>query len=48
MNPKKNNSGRKYSNDPVLSNYKDHGFKGMLVKPFTINELREILDKVLK
>ena len=37
-----------YSNDPVLSNYKDYGFKGMLVKPFRISELREILDKVLK
>ena len=37
-----------YSNDPVLSNYNDYGFKGMLCKPFTITELREILDKVLK
>ncbi len=36
-----------YSNDPVLANFQDYGFKGMLVKPFKISELKAVLDKVL-
>ncbi len=36
-----------YNDDPVLANYKDYGFKGILAKPFKISELKEILDKVL-
>ncbi|MFH2058598.1 MAG: ATP-binding protein [Pseudomonadota bacterium] len=37
-----------YSNDPVLANYQDYGFKGMLVKPFKISELKEVLEKALR
>jgi CheY-like chemotaxis protein len=37
-----------YSNDPVLANYQDYGFKGMLVKPFKISELKKCLETVLK
>ncbi len=37
-----------YSNDPVLANYQDYGFKGMLVKPFKIVELKNCLETVLK
>lgn len=36
-----------YSNDPVLANHTDYGFKGMLVKPFRIEELKQILDRTL-
>jgi len=28
-----------YSHDPVLSNYEQYGFNGILIKPFTIEEL---------
>lgn len=28
-----------YSNDPVMENYQDYGFKGKITKPFDLNEL---------
>jgi len=37
-----------YSNDPVMANYKKYGFKGVIVKPYTINELNEVLQEVIK
>ncbi len=37
-----------YSNDPVLSNFEEYGFKGMLVKPFKIEELKDIIEKTLQ
>ncbi len=37
-----------YSEDPVLSRYREHGFRGVVVKPYTIQELRETLRRVLE
>ncbi|MFP4237326.1 MAG: PAS domain S-box protein [Desulfonatronovibrio sp.] len=37
-----------YSQDPVMANYKAHGFAGVLGKPYTINELSSMLNKILK
>lgn len=37
-----------YSNDPVMSNYKDYGFKGVVTKPYNPNELMEAIDTVLR
>ncbi|MBN2545382.1 MAG: PAS domain S-box protein [Spirochaetes bacterium] len=37
-----------YSNDTILANYKDYGFKGAIKKPFTINNVGETLSSVLK
>ena len=37
-----------YATGNIMSHYEDFGFKGMLVKPYTINELREVLSKLLK
>ncbi len=37
-----------YSNDPVLANYKEYGFVGLVAKPFKIEELGRVLSKVLK
>ena len=37
-----------YSNDPVMSNYKDYGFKGVLTKPYNPNDLMEVIDTVLR
>jgi two-component system cell cycle sensor histidine kinase/response regulator CckA len=33
-----------YSNDPVMSEYKSHGFCGRLLKPFTYDEIDEVLQ----
>ncbi|MBS4021598.1 MAG: PAS domain S-box protein [Dethiobacter sp.] len=36
-----------YSNDPVLANYESYGFKGMVAKPYQLEELGEVLLRVL-
>lgn len=36
-----------YSKDPVISNYKAYGFKGVAKKPFSIEELSKIIDQVV-
>jgi len=35
-----------YSNDPVMSNFRDYGFKGAIAKPYGVKELSEILHAV--
>ena len=37
-----------YSNDLVLANYQDYGFKGMLVKPFKMEQLRQTIERALE
>jgi PAS domain S-box-containing protein len=37
-----------YAEDPVMANPGKHGFTASIYKPFTINELSEILEKHLK
>ncbi len=37
-----------YSNDTVMSNYKEYGFVEVLPKPYKFDELKEILERVLK
>ena len=37
-----------YSNDPVMANFKDYGFAGVVSKPFTKNQLAEILNKIFE
>jgi PAS domain S-box-containing protein len=36
-----------YSNDPVMANYRQYGFKSVITKPYNINNLGDILYKVL-
>lgn len=36
-----------YSNDPVMARYRDFGFKGMIKKPFSIEELSKTVGKVI-
>ena len=37
-----------YSDDPVMSNYREYGFKGMMAKPFDAYELGRVLSAVLE
>ena len=37
-----------YSADPVMNNYRAHGFKGAIRKPFTIEELSRLVSKSMK
>lgn len=36
-----------YSDDPVLSHYQDYGFKGIIPKPYTLEELGQALANAL-
>jgi PAS domain S-box-containing protein len=36
-----------YSNDPVLANFEEYGFKGMMPKPFDLRTLGKVLHEVL-
>ena len=37
-----------YSTDPIMANYKDYGFEGVIVKPYKAEELSEILHRVIE
>jgi PAS domain S-box-containing protein len=37
-----------YSDDPVMSNYRSYGFSGAVAKPYTVEELAEVLLRVLR
>jgi len=37
-----------YSNDPVMALYREYGFRDVIVKPYRIDDLGEVLDKVMK
>ena len=36
-----------YSNDPVMSKFKEYGFKGAIGKPYESDELDEVLQNVI-
>ena len=36
-----------YSNAPIMSSFREHGFKGVIAKPYKIMELSEVLHKVI-
>ena len=36
-----------YSNDPVMSNYKKYGFKGVIAKPYKIEEMMKVITEVM-
>jgi DNA-binding NarL/FixJ family response regulator len=36
-----------YSDNPIVSEYQDHGFKGLLNKPYNLNELMKCLNGLL-
>jgi DNA-binding NarL/FixJ family response regulator len=37
-----------YSNDPVLSNYQEYGFKGFITKPYHFEDFGAVLSEVIK
>ena len=37
-----------YSNDPVLAEFRSHGFQGMIAKPFTLEVFSSTLTEVLE
>jgi signal transduction histidine kinase/CheY-like chemotaxis protein len=36
-----------YSNDDILSNFKEHGFSGMVKKPYSLSELGRVLHELV-
>jgi len=36
-----------YSNDPIMSEYRKYGFRGVATKPYKIEELSKILHEVI-
>jgi PAS domain S-box-containing protein len=36
-----------YSNDPVLADFRAHGFAGMVAKPYTLREMAEVMARAL-
>jgi CheY-like chemotaxis protein len=36
-----------YSQDPVTANYKDYGFHGFLIKPFSIDKISKVVDEII-
>ncbi|MBW2732834.1 MAG: PAS domain S-box protein [Deltaproteobacteria bacterium] len=36
-----------YSNDPILANYREYGFTGMVAKPYRFKALAEVLEQVI-
>lgn len=36
-----------YSTDPVMANFRDYGFCGMITKPYSLNDLKEIVEAVV-
>lgn len=36
-----------YSNDPIMAGYREYGFCAAMVKPFKLQEFREIINKIL-
>jgi PAS domain S-box-containing protein len=36
-----------YSNDPIMSNYREYGFAGVLAKPYKIEDVNKLLSRIL-
>ena len=36
-----------YSNDPVMAHYREYGFRGVVAKPYELEELSEVLHRVM-
>jgi PAS domain S-box-containing protein len=36
-----------YADDPIIARYQDYGFKGVAIKPYSLQELRDTVEKVV-
>ncbi len=36
-----------YSNDPIMTNFSEYGFRGVIEKPFDLHSLQEAIEAVL-
>ena len=36
-----------YSSDPIMSDYKQYGFRDVIAKPYKIEELEEVIERVI-
>jgi len=36
-----------YSHDPIMANFRDHGFLGVIAKPYRVREMSEVVSKVM-
>jgi hypothetical protein len=36
-----------YANDPVMTNFAEYGFSGVVVKPYTVQRLQDALLSIL-
>jgi DNA-binding NarL/FixJ family response regulator len=37
-----------YSSDPVMANYRAHGFRGMVAKPYELDGVARVINAVLR
>ena len=37
-----------YSNDPIMANFRDYGFSGVIAKPYRIDELARVVQQILE
>ncbi|HOT44046.1 MAG TPA: PAS domain S-box protein [Spirochaetota bacterium] len=37
-----------YSNDPIMANFRDYGFSGVIAKPYRIDELARVVQQILQ
>ncbi len=37
-----------YSNDPIMANYRDYGFSGVIAKPYRIDEIARVVEQVME
>jgi CheY-like chemotaxis protein len=37
-----------YANNPVMANFQQYGFNGVIAKPYTVQKLHEVLQQVIK